>query len=79
MILLILQTTLRQLRTKGDRLIPVGAAISISVEADGVLVVGLSQLDTHGKDPTYDAGLRQGDIITMWERTKSQTPGVQGT
>ncbi len=48
------------------RLIPIGAAISISVEADGVLVVGLSQVETPSgpKTPAYDAGLRQGDIIT---------------
>ncbi len=48
------------------RLIPVGAAISINVEADGVLVVGMSEVETAGgmKAPAFDAGLREGDFIT---------------
>jgi stage IV sporulation protein B len=65
--LFLLQTSTAATEAKSDiRLIPVGAAISISVEADGVLVVGLSQVETPTgvKNPAYDAGLRQGDIIT---------------
>ena len=39
--LFLLQTSTAATEAKSDiRLIPVGAAISISVEADGVLVVG---------------------------------------
>ena len=64
---MILQTGTAANEAKNEmKLIPVGAAISISVEADGVLVVGLSQVETPNgtKTPAYDAGLRQGDIIT---------------
>lgn len=41
---------------------PGGNALAISIEADGVLVVGLG--DVNGSSPAYEAGIRAGDIIT---------------
>ncbi len=57
---------------EGIRLIPLGAAVSISVEADGVLVVGINQVDTPegASAPAFEAGLREGDFITHVGKNK---------
>ncbi len=49
-----------------------GAAVSISVEADGVLVVGINQVETPegAKAPAFEAGLREGDFITHVGKSK---------
>lgn len=47
------------------RLVPAGETIGIHVDASGLLVVGISELDTaNGRSsPAWDAGVRIGDII----------------
>lgn len=48
------------------RLVPVGEAIGIQVEASGLLVVGLTEVQTAQgpASPAWEAGLRTGDLIT---------------
>lgn len=45
-----------------DYLIPGGENIGIQIETEGVIVVGM--YDVNGKNPAIDAGLKAGDIIT---------------
>ena len=47
------------------RLIPAGETIGIHVDADGLLVVGISEVETEeGKrSPAWEAGIRIGDIL----------------
>ncbi len=49
-----------------EELVPVGAAIGVRVEADGLLVIGLTELSTAegSRSPAGEAGIRSGDIIT---------------
>ena len=50
----------------GDRVIPLGRAVGIKLFSDGVLVVGLSPVET-GSGACYpgrDCGLKAGDLIT---------------
>ena len=46
-------------------LIPVGSAVGIELETDGVMVVGLTSVETAdgSVDPAKDAGIQAGDII----------------
>ena len=46
--------------------VPLGRAVGIKLFSDGVLVVGLSDLETQtgGKSPGQRCGLRAGDVIT---------------
>lgn len=57
------------------QVIPVGRAVGIKLFSDGVLVVGLSQLQTDGGDasPAKACGLREGDIITHINQQKVDT------
>lgn len=50
----------------GDRVIPLGRAVGIKLFTDGVMVVGLSEIETAGGScsPAAECGLREGDIIT---------------
>lgn len=50
----------------GDKVVPLGRAVGIKLFSDGVLVVGLSELDTgEGKQsPGRACGLKTGDVIT---------------
>lgn len=52
--------------TVGRTVIPVGRAVGIKLFSDGVLVVGLSGVETGGgnADPAKACGLKEGDIIT---------------
>ena len=47
------------------RLVPVGAAIGVHLETDGLLVIGMSELDTASgsRSPAFEAGIRSGDLI----------------
>ena len=47
------------------RLVPVGAAIGVHLETDGLLVIGMSELETPdgSRSPAYEAGIRSGDLI----------------
>ena len=47
------------------RLVPVGAAIGVHLETDGLLVIGMSELETDGgsRSPAFEAGIRSGDLI----------------
>lgn len=59
----------------GDRVVPMGRAVGIKLFSDGVLVVGLSGVDTaQGKqEPGKTAGLKTGDIIASIDGTKTDT------
>ena len=50
----------------GDKVIPVGRAVGIKLFSDGVLVVGLSPVETEtgAQYPGRDSGLKAGDVIT---------------
>lgn len=50
----------------GRMVIPLGRAVGIKLFADGVMVVGLSDIPTEAGTlaPAKDCGLREGDIIT---------------
>jgi len=50
----------------GMRVIPVGKAVGIKLFSDGVLVVGLSGVETENgsKSPGKSCGLKAGDVIT---------------
>ncbi len=50
----------------GERVIPVGKAVGIKLFSDGVLVVGLSSVETQAgaRSPGRDCGLKEGDVIT---------------
>ena len=52
--------------TVGSRVIPVGRAVGIKLFSDGVLVVGLSPVETEDGAcyPGRDSGLKAGDVIT---------------
>ena len=47
------------------QLVPVGAAIGVHLETDGLLVIGMSELETPdgSRSPAYEAGIRSGDLI----------------
>ena len=48
------------------RVVPLGRAVGIKLFSDGVLVVGLSAIETDqgSKSPGKDCGLKLGDVIT---------------
>lgn len=50
---------------KETDVIPSGQAFGVKLYTEGVVIVGLSDVDTSGgpKNPAYDAGVRIGDII----------------
>ena len=50
----------------GKTVIPLGRAVGIKMFADGVMVVGLSEIPTEAGSfsPAVNCGLREGDIIT---------------
>lgn len=50
----------------GRTLIPIGRAVGIKLFSDGVMVVGLADVDTGSgsQNPAKTCGLREGDIIT---------------
>ena len=43
-------------------LVPMGTAIGIRIEADGLLVIGIA--GESGASPAYAAGIREGDLLT---------------
>ena len=49
-----------------DALVPMGCAVGIRLETDGVTVAGFSEVDTADGPvtPAADAGLKSGDVIT---------------
>ena len=50
----------------GEQVIPLGRAVGIKLFSDGVLVVGLSPVETErgAQYPGRDCGLKAGDVIT---------------
>lgn len=51
-----------------EYIIPGGENVGIEVKSDGILVVGVYEID--GKYPSIDAGIKTGDIITKVDGTK---------
>ncbi|MBQ5973236.1 MAG: SpoIVB peptidase [Oscillospiraceae bacterium] len=58
-----------------DRLVPVGSAVGIRLDADGVLVVGLADVKTASGTlrPAEAAGLRVGDLVTRVGERKTDS------
>lgn len=50
----------------GEALVPMGRAVGIRLETEGVTVVGFSEVETSqgAVSPASDAGLKSGDVIT---------------
>ena len=50
---------------EADELIPVGSAVGIELETDGVMIVGLTEVATRSgaASPASEAGLQSGDVI----------------
>ena len=63
--LLSVQQPARAAALRADRLIPVGHTIGIKLFAEGVVVIGLAEVDTGGavRTPGADCGLQVGDVI----------------
>ena len=59
----------------GDQVIPLGRAVGIKLFSDGVLVVGLSALDTPEgpASPGRTSGLKAGDVITHMDGSEVDT------
>ena len=59
----------------GDQVVPLGQAVGIQLFSDGVLVVGLSALDTPEgpASPGRTSGLRAGDVITHMDGAEVDT------
>ena len=59
----------------GDQVIPLGRAVGIKLFSDGVLVVGLSSLDTPEgpASPGKTSGLKAGDVITHMDGSEVDT------
>lgn len=70
------QTASQQARTAvGSSVIPIGRAVGIKLFSDGVLVVGLSPVETQGGEqyPGRDCGLKTGDVITHIDGSEVDT------
>lgn len=59
----------------GGEVIPLGRAVGIKLFSDGVLVVGLSSIDTAEGPaaPGRTSGLKAGDVITHIDQTEVNT------
>ena len=59
----------------GEQVIPLGRAVGIKLFSDGVLVVGLSSLDTPEgpASPGRTSGLKAGDVITHMDGSEVDT------
>ncbi|MBS7218814.1 MAG: SpoIVB peptidase [Oscillospiraceae bacterium] len=59
----------------GEKVIPLGRAVGIKLFSDGVLVVGLSSIDTAEgpASPGRTSGLKAGDVITRIDQTEVNT------
>lgn len=60
-----------------DTLVPMGCAVGIELETDGVMVAGFSEIETENgvRSPAAEAGMKAGDVITaVGER---RTDGTQ--
>ncbi len=49
-----------------EKLVPLGTAIGVHLETDGLLVIGLAEVETAAgsRSPAAEAGIRAGDLIT---------------
>ena len=59
----------------GEQVVPIGKAVGIKLFSDGVLVVGLTEVETEAGAlcPGRDCGLKEGDVITHINGTEVDT------
>ena len=59
----------------GDRVVPMGSTVGIKLFSDGVLVVGLSPVETASGtcEPGKECGLKAGDVITHIDGSEVDT------
>ena len=58
-----------------DALVPMGCAVGIELETDGVTVAGFSMVETAegGVSPAAEAGMKAGDVITSLGERRTRT------
>lgn len=62
----LLLCTVLSVAAYAESLVPGGGAVGIRMTTDGVVVAGISEVETQGgkQTPAADAGLKKGDVIT---------------
>ena len=71
-ILIILFCLLLCTSALAERLVPGGTPLGISIETEGLIVAGFSEI--MGKSPAQDAGIRAGDILKSIDDTEINSP-----
>ena len=62
-----------------DTLVPMGCAVGIELETDGVMVAGFSEIETASgvRSPAAEAGMKTGDVITaIGDRRTKETQAL---
>ena len=74
-LLLALTLSVPALALEADSLVPMGAAVGIRLETDGVMVAGLAEVETAegAVRPAEAAGLQVGDVVKTLDGRKTDS------